>query len=79
MSQNEKVLSHLKTGRNITAVSAQALYGVFRLAARICELKSAGNVIKSIPCRDINGKQYAMYRLSGEAKVATNPGVEGLY
>lgn len=79
MSQNQKILNHLKTGRNITAVSAMALYGVFRLAARIKELKDLGNVIKSISCTDINGKRYAMYRLSGDAKVATNPGVEGLY
>ena len=79
MAQNQKVLAHLKTGRNITAVSAMALYGVFRLAARIKELKDLGNIIKSIPCTDINGKRYAMYRLSGDAKVATNPGVEGLY
>ena len=79
MSQNEKVINHLKTGRNISAVSAQALYGVFRLAARIKELRNTGHVIKTIMAQDINKKSYALYRLSGEEKVSVNPGVEGLY
>lgn len=79
MSQNQKVLKHLRTGRNITAVSAMALYGVFRLASRIHDLRRQGHVIKSISAQDINGKNYALYRLSGEEKVASNPGVEGLY
>ena len=46
MSQCEDILNHLKS-RDITPRVALTLYGCTRLAARISELKHAGNDIKS--------------------------------
>ena len=79
MSQSKQILKHLKTGRNISALGAIGLYGVFRLASRINDLRNEGHKIKTINATDINGKRYALYRLVGEEAVATNPGVEGIY
>jgi hypothetical protein len=45
MSQNSEILSHLKTGRTITALEALKKFGTMRLAARIDELRIAGNNI----------------------------------
>ena len=78
-SQKNQILKHLKTGRNITSISAMALYGCFRLASRINDLRNDGHKIKTIAARDINGKSYGLYRLVGDQAVATNPGVEGIY
>lgn len=60
-SQNEMVLEHLMTGRSITPLEAIGVYGIYRLAARVCELKKAGYVIESEVRRDKNKKPYARY------------------
>jgi hypothetical protein len=77
--QCRTILKHLKTGRNLTQVSATELYRVHRLAARITELKSLGYDILSIRCKDVTGRAYALYRYVGQDKVNTNPGIEGIY
>lgn len=64
MSQNTQVLKHLQSGRHITALEALGLYGVYRLAARILDLRKAGHAIESEHAFDINGKSYARYRLA---------------
>ena len=61
MTQNEAVLNHLMTGRSITPLEALGLYGVFRLAARVFELKDMGVNVQKVTKVDINGKQYAEY------------------
>ena len=45
MTQNQKILKHLKSGRSITPYTALALYQCFRLAARIADLRRAGYTI----------------------------------
>ena len=61
MTQNDTLLNHMMTGRSISPLEALGLYGVFRLAARMFELKAMGVDIQKNTKVDINGKQYAEY------------------
>lgn len=47
MTQNARILAHLKSGKTLTPLVALDKYGVFRLAARIHDLTSRGVTIKS--------------------------------
>lgn len=47
MSQNEKVLRHLRTHGSITTMDAFLIYGITRLSARISDLKAQGVEITS--------------------------------
>jgi len=62
-TQIEHLREHLKAKRSITPLEALGLYGVFRLAARIKELRDKGWDIKTETRRDPNGKTYAAYKL----------------
>jgi hypothetical protein len=62
-SQCGKLLMHLASGRSITPLQAFGTLGVYRLAARIHELKSAGHKIISTMKADEMGKTYASYSL----------------
>lgn len=60
MSQDDQVLFHLKSGRDITPREALDIYGCFRLAARIETLRKEGHLIETdIVKRD--GKRWARY------------------
>lgn len=62
--QARKVLRHLEKNRSITPLEALGVYGIFRLAARIYELRMEGfNVVTTI-MRDDNEKPYAKYVLA---------------
>lgn len=67
MSQQQKVLRHLKTGRGITPLIAMQHYGVMRLAAVVYRLRHSGYQIKTIMKKDARGVEYAEYRLVGGA------------
>ncbi|WP_422049710.1 helix-turn-helix domain-containing protein [Shimia sp.] len=62
-SQLDQIKSHLKSGRTISPLEALGLYGVFRLAARIKELRDKGWPITTDNRTDPNGKKYAVYFL----------------
>lgn len=62
-SQNEKILNYLKNGYAITAVEALGMFGCFRLAARISDLRRIGYRIKSNSINS-NGKRYVSYQLN---------------
>ena len=64
MTQNDTILNHMMTGRSISPLEALGLYGVFRLAARVFELKGMGVDIQKVTKVDINGKQYAEYSIN---------------
>ena len=64
MTQNNTLLNHMMTGRSISPLEALGLYGVFRLAARMFELKAMGVDIQKKTKVDINGKQYAEYSIN---------------
>ena len=64
MTQNETILNHMMTGRSISPLEALGLYGVFRLAARVFDLKAMGVDIQTLTKVDINGKLYAEYSIN---------------
>ncbi|MBN9346630.1 MAG: helix-turn-helix domain-containing protein [Devosia sp.] len=59
----EKIKAHLLSGKSLTQLEALGLYGAFRLAARVHELKAAGMKIKTTIKHDPNGNPYAEYAL----------------
>jgi hypothetical protein len=63
MSQNSDILNHLKTVGPLTALDALDLFGCFRLASRINDLRQAGNDIETADITLPNGKTIAQYSL----------------
>jgi len=63
MSQADDILRHLKSGVSITPLAALNLYGCFRLAARIDELRHAGHPIET-EIVHWGKKRYASYSLA---------------
>lgn len=72
-SQTSQLLAHLKAGAEVTPIYALHWLGIFRLGARIYDLKAAGHNIdrEMIEVIDRHGrtKRVACYRLckGGEA------------
>lgn len=58
VSQCDQILSYLKDGHSITPIDALNLFGCFRLAARISDLKKRGNEIITT-----NSNGHAVYTL----------------
>lgn len=63
MSQNKRILAHLKSGKRISSWQAIQQYQITRLAARILDLKKQGHLILSHKVEK-NGKRYAEYSLN---------------
>lgn len=66
MSQAQYILDHLKKGESITQMEALKLFGCFRLASRINELRDSGYDIETRIKRTTTGKQIAEYTLKGK-------------
>jgi len=66
--QSGLVLNHLKRWRSITALDAMNRYRIFRLAARIYDLRSEGIKIDTLWEKDKTGKKHAKYQLARESK-----------
>ena len=69
-SQNAEILAHLKSGRSITASQAMRYLRVFRLAARIADLRGSGYHIATEMVKRRNKRtgrvvRYAKYSLQG--------------
>ena len=64
MSQTEAIREHLESGRDLTPLDALDLFGCFRLAARIDELRAEGLDIETIIERR-GRKRFARYKLRG--------------
>lgn len=47
MTQNSRVLRHLRDYGSITSQEAMSEYGIMRLASRVCELRRQGYDIQS--------------------------------
>lgn len=65
-SQSENILSHLKRAGTITPLEALELYGCFRLAAIIHDLKKEHNIeteMISAPGKGGKMKHFARYRI----------------
>lgn len=62
--QARRVLRHMEKKRSITPLEALGVYGVFRLAAVVHDIRKAGfNVLTDLHT-DANGKRYARYSLA---------------
>lgn len=61
--QAKTVLNHLKGGKHITPLEALGVYGIFRLAARILEIREEGYEVAMTRVFDAKRKQYARYSL----------------
>lgn len=74
LSQCDRILIHLQSGKTINPLQALNLYDCLRLSARIYDLKQAGFDIDSRLVNE-HGVQYAEYSMSLQAKAhkkATN-------
>lgn len=61
-SQAEQIAMFLQSGHELTPIQALELFGCFRLAARIKDLRQRGLPIETLE-REANGKRFAAYRL----------------
>lgn len=64
-SQNQMVLKHLQSGKSLSPLEALELYGIFRLGARVWDLKKQEIPIVTKMVTK-NGKRFASYMLSVE-------------
>jgi hypothetical protein len=63
MTQTQKILNYLNTGKRLTAIEALKKFGCFRLAARIADLRNQGHTIWT-DYVTVNNKTFAAYKLS---------------
>lgn len=63
-SQNAKILAWLEDGNKITALDALRLFGCFRLASRVYDLRERGHNITKEMVIQPNGKRVAEYSLA---------------
>ena len=61
-SQNDMILKALRRGP-LGPIQALLQYGVYRLASRIYDLRSAGHSISTHMVESKDGKRHAMYTL----------------
>jgi len=69
MTQKQKVWSHLLSLGRITPLEAFGLYGIFRLASVVYDLRKDGYFIHTTIKRDLNNKPYAVYKLQGYSSI----------
>lgn len=62
-TQREQILEYLEKRGSLTQLVAWSEMRVWRLAARIKELRERGHNIKTITRRDERGGRYAVYKL----------------
>ena len=60
-SQKSKIMKWLDNGNSITPIQALEMFGCFRLAARIKDLKDTGMIIDKAMIANEKGKHYAVY------------------
>ena len=62
LTQNQRILEYLKSGKKLTPLVALEKFGCFRLSARIFNLREQGNAIitKNVTRK---GKTFAEYSL----------------
>jgi hypothetical protein len=61
-SQSDQILLYLESGHELTPIDALNLFGVFRCAARIKDLRNRGYPIETLERRS-GEKRFAAYRL----------------
>lgn len=72
MTQNDRIYNHLLSYGSITQKEAYQIYGCFRLASRISDLKRQGKAIKKVMEKGKNKfgetEWHARYYLHREGK-----------
>lgn len=63
MSQGERILNHLRSGKHLTPIEALNRFKCFRLAPRILELRESGYHIDMRMVRLASGKRVGSYRM----------------
>ena len=63
MTQTQRILIYLKTGKSLTPLEALNKFGCFRLAARIADLRRDGHTIWTNYVQK-DKKFFAAYKLS---------------
>lgn len=63
LSQREKILKWLLSGRTINTLQAILNFGCTRLSARIWEIRDMGHVVESKSVSVLGGKVVSEYRL----------------
>ena len=72
-TQKELIREYLERGNSLTPMDALELFGCFRLATRIFELKREGlDIVTDMVENKATGKRYASYRLV-PAPVCSDP------
>lgn len=67
MTQNDKILKHLRKAGSITVREAMVEYSISSLTKRISELREAGHNIQSeVKAHPVTGQQYTRYHLEKE-------------
>ena len=68
MTQAERIMNHLKEHGSITQLEAMEIYGIYRLASRISDLRKEGVKIKKETAKGWNryGEKIAFARYSLE-------------
>jgi len=61
MTQKSKILKHLMSKKSLSPLKAIGLFGCYRLASRIHELKNDGYPIETVIKSDGQGRIYASY------------------
>lgn len=66
MTQNDRIMNHLKEHGSITQLEAMNEYGIYRLASRISDLRKEGVKIKKETAKGWNryGERTAFARYS---------------
>lgn len=62
-TQASKILAYLRQGHRLTPLAALDLFGCYRLAARIHELRADGHTIVEQTIKTPSGKRIAEYSL----------------
>ena len=72
MSQKERILKYLQSGKPLTSMQAINWWGVTRIGARVWELRDEGHNItttmKAVKTRDGKKTMVASYQLEGNKK-----------
>lgn len=63
MTANKRLKKWVLSGKSITPIQALNKFGIFRLGARILELRQSGYDIVTIMQQE-NGKRFAKYKLA---------------
>lgn len=70
-SQNKRILNYLKRGHRMTPMDALELFGCFRLAARVYDLRQEGHNISKQIIELSNGVNVAEYSLDQSTSTPT--------